>query len=79
MVTNVFPSVKLGKAELLVQMRRLFNFVNVYTKSFKCLLNIYMNKVGNNKKQIIFSNDNSITVTASSATCDVGSAAFNKD
>jgi len=41
------------------------NFVNVYTKSCKHLLNVYMNMVASNRNQMIFSYNNSIMVSNS--------------
>ena len=47
---------------------------NVYTKTCKRLLNVYMNMAAGNKTQMVLSHVNSIVV--SNAACEVNSAAF---
>jgi len=42
-----------------IAMRLLCNFVNKYTNSCKCFLNIYMNMVANTKEWIVFDYNNS--------------------
>jgi len=45
-------------------MRLPCNFVNVYAKSSKRLPNVYTSTAGSNEKQMVFSYDNSITVSS---------------
>jgi len=48
----------------LIGMRQSCNFVNVYTKSCKRSVNIYMIMAANNNNQMAFGYDNSIIVNS---------------